>query len=211
MSDCNTTEIHNVLVDENTGAIIKDHYDKKIVYSEEGVQTSTNEKSTVPAVCEITPIQAYMSTNLNNKIKTYEDIATRILNMLGYPSVGVTDLHRDQIFEAISIAVETYMQYCGYTDELLVFDSRLYEENKGIRIDQLYTIASIEATHDKGGIQKAIDRGPDQMLKSNKDVYVTRVQIPAIDYYISEKEFDNNTTYYLQSSNGFVEYEGTDY
>ena len=33
------------------------------------------------------------------------------------------------IFESISIAVETYMQYCGYTDELLVFDSRLYEEN----------------------------------------------------------------------------------
>jgi hypothetical protein len=66
----------------------------------------------------------------------------------------------------------------------------LYEENKGIRIDQLYTIASIEATHDKHAIQKAIDRGPDQMLKSNKDVYVTRVPIPAVDYYISESEFN---------------------
>lgn len=190
MSECNTTEIHNVLIDEDTGAIIRDYSDKKTVYTEEGVKAQTGEKSVTPAICEITPIQAYMSTNLNSKIKSYEDIATRILNMLGYPSVGVTDLHRDQIFEAISIAVETYMQYCGYTDELLVFDSRLYEENKGIRIDQLYTIASIEATHDKDAIQKAIDRGPDQMLKSNKDVYVTRVSIPAIDYYISEKEFD---------------------
>ena len=190
MSECNTTEIHNVLVDERTGAIIKDYADKKTVYAENEIKVATGEKSTTSAVCEITPIQAYMSTNLNNKIKTYEDIATRILNMLGYPSVGVTDLHRDQIFEAISIAVETYMQYCGYTDELLVFDSRLYEENKGIRIDQLYTIASIEATHDKGGIQRAIDRGPDHNLKSNRDVYVTKVPIPAIDYYISEKEFD---------------------
>ena len=189
MSDECNTKVYSMLVDETTGSIIKTYDDSKVIHAEHSnvINNPIDKKN---AVCEITPIQAYMSTNLNNKIKTYEDIATRILNMLGYPSVGVTDLHRDQIFEAISIAVETYMQYCGYTDELLVFDSRLYEENKGIRIDQLYTIASIEATHDKGGIQRAIDRGPDHNLKSNRDVYVTKVAIPAIDYYISEKEFD---------------------
>ena len=182
-----TTKTIEVLVDE-TGRQFVSSGDKNQIISET-ITSSTKEKPQ-SSICEITPIEAYMSTNLNSKIKSYEDIATRILNMLGYPSVGVTDLHRDQIFEAISIAVETYMQYCGYTDELLVFDSRLYEENKGIRIDQLYTIASIEATHDKHAIQKAIDRGPDQMLKSNKDVYVTRVPIPAVDYYISESEFN---------------------
>ena len=154
MSDI-TTETHHVMVDERTGAIIKDNNTAKTIYTERGVETTTAPKSSTPAVCEITPIQAYMSTNLNSKIKTYEDIATRILNMLGFPSVGITDLHRDQIFESISIAVETYMQYCGYTDELLVFDSRLYEENKGIRIDHLYTSASVEATHDCKAIQKA--------------------------------------------------------
>lgn len=184
-----TTTIHNILVDERTGATLNYNNACEVVYSEKDVETVTKPKETKPAIGEITPIQAYMSTNLNSKIKTYEDIATRILNMLGFPSVGITDLHRDQIFESISIAVETYMQYCGYTDELLVFDSRLYEENKGIRIDHLYTIASVEATHDRKAIQKAIDRGPDQILKSNKDVYVTKVRIPAIDYYISEKEF----------------------
>ena len=184
-----TTETHHIMVDEHTGAIIKDTNSNKTVYSEKGVEIVTTPKETVSAICEITPIQAYMSTNLNSKIKTYEDVATRILNMLGFPSVGITDLHRDQIFESISIAVETYMQYCGYTDELLVFDSRLYEENKGIRIDHLYTIASVEATHDRNAIQKAIDRGPDQILRSNRDVYVTKVPIPAVDYYISEKEF----------------------
>lgn len=189
MADCNTTEIRNVLVDERNNDIIKGYTDNSVIISEDS-KVEPNTKSTEADICKITPIQAYMSTNLNSKIKCYEDIATRILNMLGYPSVGVTDLHRDQIFEAISIAVETYMQYCGYTDELLVFDSLLYEENKGIRIDQLYTIASLEATHDKGGIQKAINRGPDHNLYTNKDVYVTRVPIPAIDYYISEKEFE---------------------
>lgn len=182
--DCTTTL--NVLVDEQ-GNIIKNHDDTIAIQGKTHSSTATTSTS---SICDITPIQAYMSTNLNSKIKSYEDVATRILNMLGYPSVGVTDLHRDQIFEAISIAVETYMQYCGYTDELLVFDSRLYEENKGIRIDQLYTIASIEASHDKGAIQRAIDRGPDQILKANKDVYVTRVPIPAVDYYISDSEFE---------------------
>lgn len=189
MADCNTTEIRNVLIDERYNDIIKGYTDNSVIISEES-RVEQNEKSAEADICKITPIQAYMSTNLNSKIKSYEDIATRILNMLGYPSVGVNDLHRDQIFEAISIAVETYMQYCGYTDELLVFDSLLYEENKGIRIDQLYTIASMEATHEKGGIQKAINRGPDHNLYTNKDVYVTRIPIPAIDYYISEKEFE---------------------
>lgn len=185
-----TTETYNVMVDERTGAIIKHSDDCKTLHTEQGVITTTETVDKTAAVCEITPIKAYMSTNLNHKIKTYEDVATRILNMLGYPSVGVTELHRDQIFEAITIAVETYMQYCGYTDELLVFDSRLYEENRGIRIDQLYTIASIEATHDKHAIQRAIDRGPDQINRSNRDVYVTKVPIPPIDYYISDKEFE---------------------
>lgn len=189
MADCNTTEIRNVLVDERYNDIIKGYTDNSVIISEES-KVEPNVKSAEADICKITPVQAYMSTNLNSKIKCYEDVATRILNMLGYPSVGINDLHRDQIFESISIAVETYMQYCGYTDELLVFDSLLYEENKGIRIDQLYTIASLEATHDKGGIQKAINRGPDQNLYTNKDVYVTRVPIPAIDYYISEKEFE---------------------
>lgn len=182
-----STTTYNILVDEHTGSVIQSP-DTSNLFAEQSVTTA--DKPAETGVCAITPIQAYMSTNLNSKIKSYEDVATRILNMLGYPAVGVTDLHRDQIFEAISIAVETYMQYCGYTDELLVFDSLLYEENKGIRIDQLYTIASIDATHNKGGIQKAIDRGPDQMLKENKDIYVTRVNIPAIDYYISDKEFE---------------------
>jgi hypothetical protein len=189
MADCNTTEIRNVLVDERYNDIIKGYTDNSVIISEES-KVEPNAKSAEADICKITPVQAYMSTNLNSKIKCYEDVATRILNMLGYPSVGINDLHRDQIFESISIAVETYMQYCGYTDELLVFDSLLYEENKGIRIDQLYTIASLEATHDKGGIQKAINRGPDHNLYTNKDVYVTRIPIPAIDYYISEKEFE---------------------
>lgn len=185
----NNGKAYDVLVAEGTHAIIRDANCQPFFSENSGRDIEITE-NTLPDVCQVKPVQAFMSTNLNSKIKCYEDVANRILNMLGYPAVAVSDLHRDQIYESISIAVETYMQYAGYTDELLVFDSLLYEENKGLRIDQLYTIASIEATHDKGGIQRAIDRGPDQILKENRDVYVTRVRIPTIDYYISEQEFN---------------------
>lgn len=189
-SECETIS-YDVLVDEVTGSIIKapNGVDDLLLEPDSKLPENANATAT-STISNITPIQAYMSTNLNSKIKSYEDVATRILNMLGYPSVGINDLHRDQIYEAISIAVETYMQYCGYTDELLVFDSRLYEENKGIRLDQLYTIASMEATRNTGAIPGALKRGPDQVLTTNKDVYVSRVPIPASDYYLSDKEYE---------------------
>lgn len=191
MSEC-TNQVHNILVNEKDGGVLKTDYCEPIYSEIETSNISVNDQSqSVASICEITPIEAYMSTNLNSKIKSYEDVATRILNMLGFPSVGITDLHRDQIFEAISIAVETYTKYCGYTDEVLVFDSRLYKENVGIRVDQLCTIASIEAAHDTNAVERAINRGPDQILTENKDVYVTKVPIPAIDYSISEKEFEH--------------------
>lgn len=183
------TIYYDVLTSQGANQIINGTNSQALFGQGAGKVITTEEEDT-PAVCSVKPVQAFMSTNLNSKIKCYKDVADRILNMLGYPAVSVSDLHRDQIYESISIAVETYMQYAGYTDELLVFDSLIYEENKGLRIDQLYTIASIEATHDKGGIQRAIDRGPDQILKENRDVYVTRVRIPQIDYYLSEQEFN---------------------
>lgn len=188
MSDTTITT-YNVLTNDSTGEFLLSEGNKDVViHSETDVTTTPN--TGITNVCEITPIEAYMSTNLNSKLASYNDVATRILNMLGYPSVGVTELHRDQIFEAISIAVETYTKYCGWSEEVLVFDSRLYKENKGIRLDQLYTIASVEACHDTNSTERAINRGPDQILTDNKDVYVTRVPIPAIDYYLSEKEFE---------------------
>lgn len=188
----NTTVTYNILVDEPHKDIIKSELSKAItIHGENTAQTENPTASNIITnVCEITPIEAYMSTNLNSKLASYNDVATRILNMLGYPSVGVTELHRDQIYEAISIAVETYTKYCGQSEEVLVFDSRLYKENHGIRLDQLCTIASVEACHETDSIERAVNRGPDQMLVDNKDVYVTRVPIPAIDYYISEKEFE---------------------
>lgn len=141
-----------------------------------------------PAICEVTPVQAFMSTNLNNKIKTYKDVADRILHHLGFPAVSIVDVHRDQVYDAIAEACERYTRYAGYTKEYMVIDSRLYIPNVGIKIDDLYTIASVEAVAKQRGNQAFLDRGPDQAYKIPDDVYVTRVQINPMAYYMSEKD-----------------------
>ena len=143
-----------------------------------------------PDICKITPLEAYMSTNLNNKLKSYEDLTTRILNILGYPATSVTDVHIDQIHEAISMAVEMFTRYAGYTQEIMVFDSRLYKHDVGIHLGNLYTVASLEETHNNWGNQVWVNKGPEHMQKEPDDVYVTRKFIPKASYFISHEEFD---------------------
>ena len=90
--------------------------------------------------CTISPISAFQSTNLNSKISTFDRLGDRILRSLGYPLVTV-EVHKDQLYENISLAIEMFTKYAGYTKEFLVFDSDLYEFNVGLPIDKLYTLA----------------------------------------------------------------------
>jgi hypothetical protein len=91
--------------------------------------------------CEITPLSAFLSTNLNNKIETYDRLGDRVKRGLGYPLVSL-EIHPDQMRENIQIAVEYFTKYAGFTKEFLIFDSNLYEEGKGLRLDLLYTLAN---------------------------------------------------------------------
>ena len=93
--------------------------------------------------CTITPLSAFLSTNLNNKIETYDRLGDRIKRSLGYPMVSL-EIHTDQLRENIQIAVEYFTKYAGYTREFLIFDSNMYETNKGIRLDLLYTLANTD-------------------------------------------------------------------
>lgn len=93
--------------------------------------------------CEITPLSAFLSTNLNNKIQTYSRLGDRIKRALGYPVVSL-EIHSDQLNENIQIAVEYFTKFAGYTREYMIFDSNLYETNKGIRLDLLYTLANTD-------------------------------------------------------------------
>lgn len=158
------------------------------------------------ATLTVQPIEAFMSTNLNNKIKTFEDLMYRILYFFGYPSVSVTDLHRDQIFEAISIACEFFTKYAGFTTEYMVFDSNLYDVNKGIRLDHLYTISSVEANRQHHAAPIVQRRGFDQMLEASHDVYVCRVPVSKDDYYISDKDYEMLKEKCSKADKALIEY-----
>ena len=97
------------------------------------------------SACEITPLSAFLSTNLNNKIETYDRLGDRVKRALGWPLVSL-EIHTDQLRENIQIAVEYFTKFAGFTQEFLIFDSNLYEHKKGIRIDLLYTLSNTNLT-----------------------------------------------------------------
>lgn len=110
--------------------------------------------------CEITPLSAFLSTNLNNRIETYDRLGDRIKRALGYPLVSL-EIHSDQLRENIQIAVEYFTKYAGYTQEFLIFDSNLYEMDKGIRLDLLYTLANTDLDTTAKKIAGTNPLGPD--------------------------------------------------
>ena len=144
----------------------------------------------IPEICEAKPLEVYMSTDLNNKNKTYDDITERILHFFGYPAVSVSDLHRNQIYDAISMAVERFYKHAGVVKEYLVLDSRLYERNHGIPIDKLCTISGILSRPDDYATKRTSERGPEQTVQVPDDVYITRGYIYKTDYYLSTEDYN---------------------
>lgn len=88
---------------------------------------------------ETKSLSAFYATNLSPTVKSFDRLAHRIAYSLGYPLVNI-DVHRNQIYEYISIAAEMFTKYAGYTEEWLIFDSNMYEKGKGIRLDKLFAI-----------------------------------------------------------------------
>lgn len=144
----------------------------------------------MPEICNVKPLEAYMSTDLNNKNKTYDDISERILHFFGYPAVSVSDLHRNQIYDAISMAVERFYKHAGVVKEYLILDSRLYEQNHGIPIDKLCTISGVISRPDDYATKRSAERGPEQTVKVPDEVYITKDYIYKKDYYLSKSDYE---------------------
>lgn len=85
------------------------------------------------------PIGDFYSTNLNSRINTFAKLAERIAMALGYPQVNI-EAHQNQVLDNISISIEMFTKFSGYTEEFLVFDSKLYEPGRGLAIDKLFSI-----------------------------------------------------------------------
>lgn len=128
--------------------------------------------------CDLTPISAFQSTNLNNKIDCFGRLADRIVRMLGAPVVTV-EVHQDQIFESIAIACEMFTKYAGYTREYLVFNSSLYERGKGLRLDHLYTLANPSLTLENKAKHETQSRDTAPYLTMADTMYVATSAIDA--------------------------------
>ena len=135
--------------------------------------------------CTIKPLSAFLSTNLNNKIKTYDNLGDRIKRALGYPLISL-EIHTDQLRQNIQIAVEYYTKFAGFTQEYLIFDSNMYEAKKGIRLDLLYTVANMNLN--SGAVATGVNPigpGPESlrsyppMRNSQDSVYVATSTLSA--------------------------------
>lgn len=80
----------------------------------------------------------FYSTNLNHRIKNVADLTKRVAYSLGWPQINI-EVHAAQLYDNIAIACEMFTKYAGYTEEYLIFDSRMYDSAKGIRLDKLMT------------------------------------------------------------------------
>lgn len=133
-------------------------------------------------LCQIQPISAFMSTNLSSKIECFQALGARILRMLGHPMINV-ELHPDQLHDAISMACEFFTKYAGYTKEYIIFDSRLYEHDKGIRLDHLFTVANTGFTLSQK-LAETAKPNPDYNISIRENLYILTSAIPS-SYFIS--------------------------
>jgi len=127
-------------------------------------------------LCTLTPISAFMSTNLSNKIDCYQEFGQRILRLLGSPVITV-EIHPDQLYDAISMACEFFTKYAGYTKEYLIFNSSLYERDKGIRLDHLFTVANTGFTLSQKLAEPTI-ANPDSNIVLRENLYISLSLIP---------------------------------
>lgn len=128
------------------------------------------------AKCDITPISAFQSTNLNSKIDNFNRLSDRVLRSLGYPFVNV-EIHRDTLYENISIACEMFAKFAGYTQEYLIFDSDLYIKNQGIRLDHLFSLQGSDTLAEQVEF-KNTSKDFSNYNKADESLYIATSAIP---------------------------------
>ena len=128
--------------------------------------------------CTITPVSAFQSTNLNNRIDSFGKLGDRIVRALGAPIVTV-EIHQDQLFDCIAQACEMFSKYAGFTKEYLIFNSALYETGRGIRLDHLYTLANSRLTLEDKVVHRTSSTDTAPYLEKPETVYVATTDIPS--------------------------------
>jgi hypothetical protein len=77
-------------------------------------------------------------TTLNPTVTSYEELSIRIQHQLGAPLINL-EISDEQVYDCITDSIEYFTKWAGYTEEYLVFDSKLYVQGVGIKVDDLCT------------------------------------------------------------------------
>lgn len=139
-------------------------------------------------LCVIQPISAFQNTNLNSHIECIQGLGQRILRMLGHPMINV-ELHPDQLYDAISMSCEFFTKYAGYTKEFIIFDSRIYEPHKGLRLDHLFTVANTNFTLSQK-LTEPQDPNADTNIEFRGNLYISLSEIPQ-SYFLSSSSLSS--------------------
>lgn len=81
-------------------------------------------------------------TTLNSQVTSYDTLSIRIQHQLGAPLINL-EISDEQVYDCITDSIEYFTKWAGYTEEYLIFDSRLYKRGVGLKMDDLFT-ASFE-------------------------------------------------------------------
>jgi hypothetical protein len=162
--------------------------------------------------CNLTsPLQIFLSTDLNSKINSFSRLGDRISRSLGAPLVNV-EIHQDQLFENISIACEFFTKYAGYTEECIIFNSALYQKDVGIRLDQLFsvtpyfnkTVQPISAVYIAMSAIPASEFSSSQTFSAIYPNGIFQNQLLSQWDYLSAISFDSSLTACFSSSNSTI-------
>jgi len=154
--------------------------------------------------CEIAPISGFQSTNLNSKVDNFNRLSDRILRTLGYPFANV-EIHRDQLYENISIAIEYFSKFAGYTKEYLIFDSNLYKKDYGIKIDDLFTLQNTDTFKEQKDL-KTLNKDFNKDIE-NDSLFISTSAIPG-SLFLSSSAL--SSTFYDNVTGSFTSISAND-
>ena len=77
-------------------------------------------------------------TTFNPQVTSYDTLSIRIQHQLGAPLINL-EISDEQVYSCITDAIEYFTKWAGYTEEYLVFNSKLYVRGVGLKMDDLFT------------------------------------------------------------------------
>jgi hypothetical protein len=155
---------------------------------------------------------AFLSTNLNNRIQSYDMLAERIFFQLGAPLINL-EIACIAVYDMIAYAIEQFTRFTPGTEELLIFDSALYTKGQGIKLDTLINntpeTASLTSTfqsgwdYDMNDYRKIIDiynfqEGSNEGVNTLFTIEQSLAQQMHFAYSLGSKAFDLITWHVLK-------------